>query len=225
MISLQKKKILYIFFPLALFSLAKNKKKNPLSVVTTIIAPHVSVGKDLCKFVIEQKDNFHIVENGNLYRSAQLSPKKLKKIIKEYGIKTIINLRGKNPDKNWWQNERIVAQELDVHFYNIPMRANSFPKKDHLLKLLDLYENTPRPIYIHCKAGSDRTGEAAAIYILEQMGGSKKQALKQLSLKYKHIELKYPKKKKLIKMWQGRNWIENGGYENEILPLQRAAIV
>ena len=39
--------------------------------------------------------NFHKVDDG-VYRSAQLMPWRLKKIIKKYNIKTVINLRGNN---------------------------------------------------------------------------------------------------------------------------------
>ena len=214
--NLQKNKLAYVFLPLALLGLAKKKYKKPLDIITAVFVPPIAVAKDVVEIVIDEIDNFYAVDDGNLYRSAQLSPRKLKKIIQEHGIRTIINLRGENPDQDWWQNERAVAQELGVEFHNIAMSANRFPSRDQLLKLLDLYDNAPRPLYIHCRGGRDRTGEAAAIYLLDQMDRSKKEALKQLSFtKYQHIERMYPNKRKLIKMWQGRDWIENCYYEQE----------
>jgi protein tyrosine/serine phosphatase len=38
--------------------------------------------------------NVHVVEPGELYRSAQLNGASLDGVLKRYGIKTVINLRG-----------------------------------------------------------------------------------------------------------------------------------
>ncbi|MBK8025175.1 MAG: tyrosine-protein phosphatase [Chloroflexi bacterium] len=44
----------------------------------------------------------------------------------------------------------------------------------------------PKPTLIHCKAGADRTGLAAALFLMSQ-GTSFDQAAQQLSLKYFHF--------------------------------------
>ena len=49
--------------------------------------------------------NFHEVVPGQFYRSAQLSGERLGAEIDRYGIKTVINLRGENPDKGWYVDE------------------------------------------------------------------------------------------------------------------------
>jgi len=128
-------------------------------------------------------DNFHEVEKNILYRSKQLSPKKLRRYLKQFKIKSIINLRGKNEHAKWWKQEQQVAKELNVNFYNIPMSAKRFPHKKDLRFLLYLYDNANRPLLIHCRGGADRTGEAAALWILDQQKKHKNEALKQLSLK------------------------------------------
>ncbi len=89
------------------------------------------------------------------------------------------------------------------------MNANQFPKKQNLLTLLDLYKKAPHPILVHCNGGADRTGEAAALWVLDQQNKRKKDALKQLTFKYGHIRSKTPAKRKFIKMWQGRKWAQN----------------
>ena len=153
--------------------------------------------------------NFHAVEPGVLYRSSQLSASMLTSTIKKYGIKTIINLRGCNEHKAWWEAEQTIAQRHNVTFINIPMSAQRLPKKHHLLTLLEAYNTAPRPILIHCYSGSDRTGEAAALWVLEQQKKEKKFALKQLSLRYGHIPRIYPAKRFFIKLWQGIPWLHN----------------
>ena len=54
--------------------------------------------------------NFHTVEEGALYRSAQLSKNQYKRKIKRYGIKTIINLRGAST-KKWYKREKEIAKK------------------------------------------------------------------------------------------------------------------
>ncbi|KKQ33335.1 MAG: hypothetical protein US49_C0001G0015 [candidate division TM6 bacterium GW2011_GWF2_37_49] len=148
-------------------------------------------------------DNFHSVEPGICYRSAQLRPKTLARYIKKYGIKSVINLRGENAHSDWWKAEKMVSEELGVTYYNLPFCAKKLEKKHDLKALLHIYKIAPRPILIHCLSGADRTGEAAALWVLEQQGKSKKEALKQLSLYYRYFRLKRPKKFFLIKHWSG----------------------
>lgn len=163
-------------------------------------------------------DNFHAVQDGVLYRSAQLSPESLEKYIKTYGIKTVINLRGSNPKEAWWQYEQKVCKKNYVEFYNIPMSAQVLPSKDNVKNLLDVYDTAPTPILIHCQGGADRTGEAAALWCIEKMGLSKKKALEQLVGSYGHIALRCPAKRLFITMWQGREWLENE-YNSDEYPI------
>lgn len=148
-------------------------------------------------------DNFHSVESGVCYRSAQLSPKHLVKYIKKYGIKTVINLRGENRLCDWWNAEKNVSKKFGVALFNLNFYANRYEKKEDLKALLDIYKTAQRPILIHCLSGVDRTGEAAALWILEQKGGCKKDALKHLSLRYGYFRFRRPKKYFLVKNWCG----------------------
>ncbi len=152
-------------------------------------------------------NNFHAVQSGVFYRSAQLSPYFLEKMVKKLNIKTIVNLRGQNSHKRWWRKEQALAQKLGITIYDIPMAASRLPQKAHLLTLLDIYEKAQRPILIHCYGGADRTGEAAALWILEHQKNDKRTALKQLSLKYGHFPFVYPAKRFFINLWQGKKWL------------------
>lgn len=188
--------VICILFPLCIAHTGCARKKTPYSPRNI----HVTgVEKAL--------NNFHSVQSGLLYRSAQLTPKFLEKMIKKLGIKTVINLRGKNQQSRWWQQEKALVKKLGVALYDVQMAASRSPEKQSLIKLLDIYQCAHKPILIHCYGGADRTGEAAALWILEQQKLSKKEALKQLSLKYGHFRLKYPAKRNFIKKWQGKQWL------------------
>lgn len=170
-------------------------------------------GKKLCRKLDRELsskpvsfENFHVVDKGKLYRSAQLTAKRLEEIIKEYGIKTVINLRGEIPGQTWWLKEKEVTTRLGVEFVTIPIRFSGLPRKDHIRALLDAYEKVSRPILIHCGRGAHRTGEAAALWVLDQMNGSKEQAHDQLSVRFGFDHNAFSPKLLFIELWQGRQW-------------------
>ncbi len=158
-------------------------------------------------FVSRVIDNFHIVEPGCLYRSAQLSLKKLHSYAKKFEIKTIINLRGKHKNDLWWRIEKQCAKSLGINLFNIQMSAVRPSTKSEIAQLLALYDHAQRPILIHCRGGADRTGEAAALWILDKQKKSKYFACKHLSWKYRHFRSLCPFKIQFICAWQGREWL------------------
>ena len=162
--------------------------------------------KSQINFINKLFDNFHVVRKNVLYRSKQLHPRRLAQYVKKYNIKTVINLRGVNRNSKWWREEYKLMLKLNVRLYNIPMSAQRLPKKEELAKLLYIYQHAPRPILIHCKSGSDRTGEAAAMWVLHQEKKGKKKAMQQLGLKYGHIKKLRPSKQFLIKIWKSYDW-------------------
>ena len=151
-------------------------------------------------------NNFYEIDPGKLYRSKQLTGSELASIIDEYGIKSVISLRKVEPEKKWYQDEIKVAQEKGIEHVSIGMSARRLPHKRDLLSLLAAYETLPRPILMHCRGGADRTGEADAIYRMEDLGQPKGEALKALSLKYYHFSWFEPAKQYFVKLYQGVSW-------------------
>ncbi len=154
-------------------------------------------------------DNFRTIESDRAYRSAQLDAETLRLVIDRYGIRTIVNLRGENEDERWYQNERDVAAEVGATLVDIGMSANSLPSRETLLKLYDSFKAAEYPILIHCQAGSDRTGAAAAIWRMAVNGESRAAALAELSPLYGHFEAVHPDMDRLVRMFEAdRTWIE-----------------
>ncbi|MCD4742697.1 MAG: tyrosine-protein phosphatase [Desulfobacteraceae bacterium] len=129
-------------------------------------------------------DNFHVVVKEKVYRSAQLSEKRLKKIISSKRLKTIINLRGKSEGKEWYTKEKKIAQDHSVQYYSFRFVAHSLPSCTQLDALIEALETAPRPLLLHCRGGADRTGMASAIALAIENNSPLSELKRQFSLLY-----------------------------------------
>lgn len=147
-------------------------------------------------------NNFHVIEPQQAYRSAQLSNSAFESYVKKHHIRTIINLRGIEKNKPWWRNEHALTHKLNLHFVNIPLLANRFPSPKQVKELLETFKLVPRPILIHCHHGRDRTGLAAALWVLEEMNLDKEMALTQLNYSpFGHMSWLFPGMRAFIEAW------------------------
>lgn len=101
------------------------------------------------------------------------------------GIKTIINLRGDSPF-SFYLFEKEACADYGITLHDHQLFARELLDASAYLTLLELIETAPKPLLFHCKSGADRTGLAAALYLLDQQGADVETAQKQLSLKYAH---------------------------------------
>lgn len=131
--------------------------------------------------------NIHEVEAGKVYRSGQLWPSQLSSLLREKGIRTVINLRGENPDRAWYTDELQVTKAAGVRHISVPMSANREPSDAVLVALIDTLGTAQQPVLIHCEAGADRTGLASALYKLTVQHQSPQEADGQLSFWYGHF--------------------------------------
>jgi len=130
--------------------------------------------------------NFHTVAAGKLYRSAQPSAQDLVGYAQTLGIKSVINLRGPRPGEPWYDDEVRVSKELGLYHADAGISATqelSAAQVDELEKAL---RDAPAPLLLHCKSGADRTGLAAALYVLDIQHRPVETAARQLSWMYGH---------------------------------------
>jgi tyrosine-protein phosphatase SIW14 len=147
----------------------------------------------------EQSRSFHIVVEGTVYRSGQMSPSTLQRTIEEYGIKTIISFRHVRPERGTEEvlrKEEELCTKLGTRFIHIPTSSWSVDDEgiipaqepvDRFLKVMD--DQSAYPVMIHCFAGMHRTGAFCAIYRMEFQRWTNQEAMRELKeLGYKHLD-------------------------------------
>jgi protein tyrosine/serine phosphatase len=132
-------------------------------------------------------NNFHAIVAGEAYRSAQPTADEIRTYRDKYQIATIVNLRGAAPGQAWYDEEVKAATELGIRHIDFAMNARTELTQQQLLALIALLQSAPKPVLIHCKEGSDRTGLASALYLAALAGATEPVSEAQLSVLYGHI--------------------------------------
>lgn len=135
--------------------------------------------------------NFHTVIPGTLYRAAQITPERLSDYKTQYGVRTIINLRGATPGSAWYDAELKASYELGISHLDFRMSASRLLSRQRAAELIALMRSAPKPLLIHCRAGADRTGLASALYLAAIAGAQEEAAERQLSVRFGHIGIPY----------------------------------
>ncbi len=176
--------------------------------------------------IVRLSKNFHEVDPGKFYRSAQLSPTELDEVVKKYGIKTVISLRGAPENSYWVPKQKEILAKDGVKFFWFGWTTDFFPDNDDLKGYLMTLKTAEYPILVHCRTGADRTGEAVAMYAIDFMHQSKEEAIdKHMNFNYWHVPMFHPAKTEFIKRYKGinetlatyelctpenKNWVEPG---------------
>lgn len=138
---------------------------------------------------LQLSGNFHAVVPGELYRSAQPTAAQIAEYQENYGIKTIINLRGENIGSGWYDAEIAEAKKLGIAHVDFRMSARRIMTTEQFNQIIDVLQNAEKPILIHCKSGSDRSGLVSALYVAAIAKLGEEAAESQISFRYGHIPL------------------------------------
>jgi protein tyrosine phosphatase (PTP) superfamily phosphohydrolase (DUF442 family) len=152
-----------------------------LAAVLATEAGRVFVGK-----------NLHVVIPGRVYRCAQCTGQGLEKIVRAYGIATVVNLRGCAVPLPWYQEESQATHRLNVCQEDIALSASRLPSIHEIRRLIQVLDSAEYPILLHCRHGADRTGLASALVLLLQTPTPLRRARRQLGLRYGHIAVDRP---------------------------------
>ncbi|HCE44854.1 MAG TPA: hypothetical protein DET40_15040 [Lentisphaeria bacterium] len=107
---------------------------------------------------------FGVVESGRICRSGKIHPAIIEETLKQYGIKTIINLTG---PEGLQKAEDEAAKKLGIEIFNYKfLEGGLSPAPDYaaVIKTISDSRNAGRPVLVHCNAGENRTGGVIAVY-------------------------------------------------------------
>ena len=122
---------------------------------------------------------------GRLYRCNHPTPGRLSAMVRRWGIRSVVNLRGATGNgSDALSRER--AGQLGLAFIDVPLSSGRPPPRERLLALVVALQGLREPAVVHCKSGADRAGFAAAVFLLLQ-GAPVAVAIRQLSLRWGHL--------------------------------------
>jgi|GEM_PF-4401295 len=112
--------------------------------------------------IIHLTGNIHTVIPSQVYRAQHLSVNHLQRVIKEYQIKTVLDLA---PISDLAAEEKLAQIDHITYIY-LPLKSMQVTPPVQLKKLTQILIHAKKPILIHCKSGSDRTGLASAVALV-----------------------------------------------------------
>jgi protein tyrosine/serine phosphatase len=137
--------------------------------------------------VIRYFGNVHVVEEGRLYRSARLERDQLEHVIRRFGIKSILNVRGEASGEAWYENEISVSKNLHLAHFDYGLSAGDPVTMVQIKEIIKIMREAPKPILVHCEGGADRSGLVSALFLAEIDNLPAGEAASQLSMLYGHF--------------------------------------
>lgn len=155
-----------------------------VTVASTVLGLALATG--ITWWAIEGDGNVHVVETGVIVRSAEPSAQRLEEAAHRYGIRSVVNLRGPNAGRAWYDEELAASGKLGLQHFDIALSAQHELSPAQIDAVLAIVDKAPKPVLIHCNGGSDRTGLISAAWLFAHGAGAQA-AGEQLSLRYGHF--------------------------------------
>jgi len=109
--------------------------------------------------------NFGEVVPGEIYRSGYLNTEALRRVHAQYGIRTIIDLGGSEPNTEKYRHEVSTAGTLGMQRFEFVLPGDGTGDPKIYVKVLKLMaDRDNQPILVHCGAGTFRTSTAVILY-------------------------------------------------------------
>lgn len=106
-----------------------------------------------------------VVAEGKIYRSGEPTLRATRRVVEQMGIRTIIDLGAHTPGT--WEEESAaaLAEELGVTRYRFGLIGDATgDPNDYVLALRIMNDPAHQPVWVHCAAGSERTGCLVAMH-------------------------------------------------------------
>lgn len=116
-------------------------------------------------------DNFHATVPNEWYRGAQMSENQLVLRIHENGIRSVLRLVGtKDGNTPGYEADVAATETTGVELFVTSMPTSRLPYRSELIEVFKALDRihadaSLRPVLVHCRHGSDRTGLVSAIWL------------------------------------------------------------
>lgn len=109
---------------------------------------------------------FGVVVPGMVFRSGQISPTLIRKVLTEHHIKVVVNLQFDDGSQAQRAEARAIRQ-LGITGYRFPLDGNGTGDIKHYAAAIARIQQSVRqgqPVLVHCAAGTQRTGGVIAAW-------------------------------------------------------------
>jgi tyrosine-protein phosphatase SIW14 len=139
------------------------RKRSQVWLFSCLFAVTLFFGTSSCWSQDQQHSglpNFGVVSDA-LFRGAQPSSTGFASL-KHMGVGIVVNFREEADETS---KEKSQVEALGMKYVGIPWSGNADPSNAQIVQFLDLVRANPTTkIFVHCKAGADRTGTMVAAY-------------------------------------------------------------
>lgn len=109
------------------------------------------------------------IEPGLLYRSGQISPRLVRGVLEDLGIRRVVWMLHYDPARETHRSEREAIEELGIERLHFPMRGDGTGKLSRLADAIAAVHEArlaEQPVLVHCAAGSRRAAAVVSMYQL-----------------------------------------------------------
>jgi len=121
-----------------------------------------------------------------VWRAGQPSPFTIRRWARR-GIRTVVNLRGRTPFGTR-PLEMEACADAGLAYEEFKLYSRRAPTPEMITGLVELFDRVEYPIVLHCQGGADRSGIAAALYLMVKEDRPVEEAMKQLSYRFGHVK-------------------------------------
>jgi hypothetical protein len=146
-------------------------------------------------------DNFGVVREGVLYRSADLTPAAMMKVHDRHRIRTVVDMGAFDVGS---AKERVAADTaaalgMERHVFRMEGDGTGNPNA-YVQALRVITDPTKQPVLVHCAAGAQRTSGCVVLYRNLVEGVEFDRAYTE-SLQHRHDPEKNPRLRPFLKTW------------------------